>query len=80
MTPDKKIVDIIKKAHKLGWLQANPKGYPLMQLSEVEKCILAVLDEDYMKKINLWVKETEEREKRLVLERMKKIPDNARLS
>ena len=69
-----KIQDIIRKAGKLGWFESNPAGYPKMQASEVEKCLLAVLDEKYMKQVNQWIAEKE-----LVLERLKQVPDDARL-
>jgi len=53
-----RIKDIVKKAFELGWVEHNPFGYPKMQLSEVEKCIYAILDEDYMHQIDKWVEET----------------------
>lgn len=59
---EERIKDVISKAVKLGWIQPNPKGYPLMQLSEVEKCMLGLLDEDYMKRINEWVKDLQEKQ------------------
>jgi len=56
---DVKIKDIIGKADKLGWISPIRKGksYPEMQLSEVEKCMFALLDNDYMKQIDRWIEE-----------------------
>lgn len=40
-----RLFEIMRIANKLSWLYENPKGYPLMQGSEVEKCILMALDD-----------------------------------
>jgi hypothetical protein len=36
--------EIMTIAMKLEWFSENPNGYPLMQGSEVEKCILMAMD------------------------------------
>ena len=55
---EKVLKDVIGR-HK-DWLQKNPTGYPLMQLSEVEKCMLEAIqevlkmkEEEKMKEFNL---------------------------
>lgn len=40
-----KLVEIMQIANKLKWFAPNPSGYPMMQASEVEKCILMALDD-----------------------------------
>ena len=52
-----KINEIICMAEKLGWLSAPPTGkisYPIMQLSEVEKCMLAMVDEGHLNRMKAW--------------------------
>jgi len=44
-TLEDKRAEIMMIASKLLWFQDNPDGYPLMQGSEVEKCILMALDD-----------------------------------
>ena len=53
----KRLIEIIKIAQKLGWLESNPKGYPLMQLSEVEKCMLAMKDDNELETMRRWENE-----------------------
>lgn len=50
-----KLIEIIGLAEKLHWLEKNPKGYPLMQLSEVEKCMIAMIDSDQLNQMRFWV-------------------------
>ena len=51
MTDTWKLVDIMTIAKKLSWFKDNPDGgYPLMEGSEVEKCILMALDDDELKR------------------------------
>jgi hypothetical protein len=40
-----RLCEIMSIARKLSWLYKNPTGYPMMQGSEVEKCILMALDD-----------------------------------
>ena len=55
---------IIAKADKLGWVQKNPKGgYPLMNLADVEKCIIALFDPVYMKLMDGWIEDIEKEKK-----------------
>lgn len=44
-------------ANKLGWFSPNPRGYPFMQASEVEKCLIAMYDDFELKRMEDWVKE-----------------------
>jgi hypothetical protein len=61
MTTNEIIQEIITKANKLDWIQSRRVGesYPSMQLSEVEKCIAAVLDPKEMVRIDKWIAEKE---------------------
>lgn len=50
-----RLKEIIEIAHKLGWIYPpNKTSYPLMQLSEVEKCMLAMVDEFELKRMRKW--------------------------
>ncbi len=51
---EERLKEIIKIAHKLGWLESNPNGYPLMQLSEVEKCMVALYNDFELKRMREW--------------------------
>jgi hypothetical protein len=57
-----KLKEIIKIAYALKWIYpaSNMKGasYPLMQLSEVEKCMLAMTDDFELKRMRQWYEET----------------------
>jgi len=69
-TPEKRLKEIIQIAGKLGWIRPlnEPKieapeagngslfvpSYPLMQLSEVEKCMLAMVNDDELKRLREW--------------------------
>jgi len=53
---EKRLIEIIKIANKLKWLQNNSNGYPLMQLSEVEKCMLAMNDDVELNRMRIWEK------------------------
>jgi hypothetical protein len=59
---DEKVKELIKKVDKLGWIE-KIKGQPYMHLADVEKTLSAILDEMWMTRINLWVKEKEETDK-----------------
>lgn len=56
MTPElKRIAEIIYLAKKLGWIRpTNNTSYPLMQLSEVEKCMVAMYDDHQLKLMRHW--------------------------
>ena len=53
---DDKIVDVIKKVSKLGWIRRK-SGEPLMHLADVEKTIIALFDESEMERIDEWIKD-----------------------
>ena len=46
-------------ARKLSWLYKNPTGYPMMQGSEVEKCILMALDDRELERFREAVKDAD---------------------
>lgn len=50
-----RLQEIIRFADALGWIR-NPMNsdYPLMQLSEVEKCMIAMNDETYYNRMKQW--------------------------
>jgi hypothetical protein len=45
--------EIMAISRKLSWLKKNPNGYPLMQASDVEKCILMALDDSELARFRL---------------------------
>jgi hypothetical protein len=59
---EQRLKDIIKIAYVLSWCfpKEMMKGasYPLMQLSEVEKCMLAMTDDFELSRMKVWYKET----------------------
>lgn len=51
----KRLKEIIKMADKLKWVYPpNNTSYPLMQLSEVEKCMLAMVDDFELERMRDW--------------------------
>jgi len=67
-TQKERLKEIIGIADKLDWIiPINPKAetretarcpsYPLMQLSEVEKCMLAMTNDNDLERLRDWVKE-----------------------
>ena len=45
-----RLFEIMEIANRLEWFQPNVNGYPLMQASEVEKCILmAMIDQELLR-------------------------------
>ncbi len=57
-----KMKEIIKIATKLGWINSKVKsGYPTMQLSEVEKCMLAMSSDFQFERMKKWEKEEYEK-------------------
>ena len=64
---EERLKEIVKIAYKLKWIysqeesqHANLKpmpSYPLMQLSEVEKCMLAMVDDFELKRMREWYKD-----------------------
>ena len=57
-----RLKEIIKIAYALKWIYptSNMRGasYPLMQLSEVEKCMLAMSDDFELKRMREWYEQT----------------------
>lgn len=45
--------EIMRIARKLSWFNKNPKGYPLMEGSEVEKCILMAMDNNELQRFRI---------------------------
>jgi len=56
-----RLKEIIKIADELGWIRPIDHevcpSYPLMQLSEVEKCMLAMTDDDALERMRIWREE-----------------------
>lgn len=56
-----RLKEIIQLAEKLNWIypieQPNTRkfSYPLMQLSEVEKCMIALYDNKQLERMRKWV-------------------------
>ncbi len=59
---DERLKEIIQLASKLDWLIKNPNGYPLMCLSEVEKCMLAMDDNVELNRMRKWAEDKEKRD------------------
>ena len=51
---------IMEIAGRLNWFSPNPKGYPFMQASEVEKCLIAMYDDFEFKRFLKWEREVDE--------------------
>ena len=51
---NERLKEIIKIAYKLNWLSKNSDGYPLMQLSEVEKCMIAMDNDFELNRMREW--------------------------
>lgn len=58
MTSDiERLQTIILLAQKLGWIKKTPvihSSYSLMELSEVEKCMIAMKDDSYFQQMKVW--------------------------
>jgi len=53
-----RLKEIIKLADKLGWFKPpNKTLHPLMQLSEVEKCMICMFDDNYLERLRRWADE-----------------------
>lgn len=50
-----RLKEIIYLADKLQWILPNHTGYPLMQVSEVEKCMIAMIDDFERNRMRKWV-------------------------
>lgn len=51
-----RLKEILRIAYELKWITPTQKGksYPEMQLSEVEKCMLAMVDDFEFKRLKKW--------------------------
>jgi hypothetical protein len=66
-TNEERLREIIRLANVLGWIGKrqviiynsgkSDGSYPPMQLSEVEKCMLAMVDDMELERMRKWVKE-----------------------
>jgi len=58
-----RIKEIMKIAVRLDWcVLVSDKPYPIMQLSEVEKCMLAMADDLYLERMRRWERELPNKE------------------
>ena len=56
-----RLKEIVRASVKLGWTEPNSSGYPKMQLSEVEKCMVAMVDDFELSRIRKWVLELDKK-------------------
>ncbi len=56
---EERLKEIILIAKALGWIEPNQKknSYPKMLLSEVEKCMLAMVDDFELARMRKWKEE-----------------------
>lgn len=60
-----RLKEIIQIAHKLKWVYPPDKtSYPLMQLSEVEKCMVAMFDDFELGRMRKWIEESQSSEQK----------------
>jgi hypothetical protein len=57
-----RLKEIIRMSHKLKWTFIGATSYPLMQLSEVEKCMLAMVDDSELNIMRKWELEQSQKE------------------
>ncbi len=55
-----RLKEIIKIADRLKWITPAKEGYPEMQLSEVEKCMLAMVDDFELSQLREWFNQAED--------------------
>jgi len=60
---NERLKEIIKIAYKIDWIKLNPNGYPLMQLSEVEKCMIAMNDDFELNAMRKWYEKAKSKDK-----------------
>ncbi len=55
---EKRMKKIINLANKLGWVSppAKNQSYPVMMISEVEKCMIAMTNDNELERIEDWAK------------------------
>lgn len=51
-----RLIEVLKLADVLGWVSPSISSYPLMQISEVEKCMIAMVDDNQLEQMREWVK------------------------
>ena len=54
---EERLKEIIKMAYKLRWITSQKVGYPTMQLSEVEKCMIAMYSDFELNRMRKWCEE-----------------------
>lgn len=54
---EERLKEIIKIALKLKWITPARLSYPEMQLSEVEKCMMAMVDDFELLRLRGWYKD-----------------------
>lgn len=62
---EERLKEIIGLAKELDWVYPAPRwvktdphiDYPFMQISEVEKCMIAMYDDNYLERMKKWVEE-----------------------
>lgn len=69
---EERLKEIINMANSLGWIAKRTKleyknnksdsSYPPMQLSEVEKCMIAMIDDEYLNTMREWTEEDENKQ------------------
>lgn len=59
MKTEERMKEIIRVAHALKWIEPAQTDYPLMQLSEVEKCMLAMVDDSELERMRDWIRAEE---------------------
>ena len=49
-----RLKEIMEIAHKLNWVSPSNTSYPTMELSEVEKCMLAMINDQELERLRTW--------------------------
>lgn len=55
-----RLKEVVRIAYKLKWVTPTKVSYPLMQMSEVEKCMLAMVDNSELENMRVWEKDVDE--------------------
>ena len=62
MNDEERILEILGFAYKLGWTAKHPDYLlRIMQRSEIEKCMLAMVDDAELERMRTWAKEKDAR-------------------
>ncbi len=59
-----KMKEIMGMAHILGWVHPPRNSYPLMEISEVEKCMTAMVEDDELERMRKWHEEELEKQQK----------------